>query len=47
MKCKNCKKNSLLKVVEIGKQPLSGFFYPQKKKESKKVFFRFIQVFEV
>lgn len=36
MKCKNCKKNSLLKVVEIGKQPLSGFFYSKKKKNLKK-----------
>ncbi len=32
MKCKNCKKKSLSKVVEIGKQPLSGFFYSKKKK---------------
>lgn len=36
MKCKNCKKNSLFKVVEIGKQPLSGFFYSKKKKKLKK-----------
>ena len=32
MKCKSCKKKSLSKVVEIGKQPLSGFFYSKKKK---------------
>ena len=32
MKCKNCKKKSLKKIVKIGKQPLSGFFYSQKKK---------------
>ena len=36
MKCKNCKKNSLKKVVEIGKQPLSGFFYSKKKQNLKK-----------
>ena len=36
MKCKNCKKKSLSKVVEIGKQPLSGFFYSKKKKNLKK-----------
>ena len=40
MKCKNCKKKSLSKVVEIGKQPLSGFFYSKKKKKSKEIFFR-------
>jgi NDP-4-keto-2,6-dideoxyhexose 3-C-methyltransferase len=31
MKCKNCKKSSLKKIVKIGKQPLSGFFYSTKK----------------
>ena len=36
MKCKNCKKNSLVKIVKIGKQPLSGFFYKSKKKNLKK-----------
>ena len=36
MKCKNCKKRSLKKVVEIGKQPLSGFFYSKKKTNLKK-----------
>lgn len=36
MKCKNCKKNSLKKIVKIGKQPLSGFFYSKKKKNLKK-----------
>ena len=30
MKCKNCKKNSLKRIVKIGKQPLSGFFYLRK-----------------
>ena len=30
MSCKNCKKNSLKRVVKIGKQPLSGFFYSRK-----------------
>ena len=47
MKCKNCKKNSLKKVVEIGKQPLSGFFYSKKKTKFKKIFFRLIQVLKV
>tara|TARA_A100001011_G_scaffold399522_1_gene508574 strand:+ start:158 stop:1414 length:1257 start_codon:yes stop_codon:yes gene_type:complete len=32
MKCKNCGKHLLRKVVKIGKQPLSGFFYPRKQK---------------
>ncbi len=36
MKCKNCKKNSLIKVIKIGKQPLSGFFYLKKKTNLKK-----------
>ncbi len=36
MKCKNCKKDSLEKIVKIGKQPLSGFFYKSKKKNLKK-----------
>ena len=31
MKCKNCEKSSLKKIVKIGKQPLSGFFYSKKK----------------
>ena len=31
MKCKNCKQSSLKKIVKIGKQPLSGFFYSTKK----------------
>ena len=30
MICKNCKKKKLSKIVKIGKQPLSGFFYSQK-----------------
>jgi len=30
MKCKNCNKNSLKRIVKIGKQPLSGFFYSKK-----------------
>ena len=36
MKCKNCKKNNLKKLVKIGDQPLSGFFYPKKKNNLKK-----------
>jgi len=31
MKCKNCKQSSLKKIVKIGKQPLSGFFYSTRK----------------
>ena len=31
MICTNCKKKKLSKIVKIGKQPLSGFFYSQKK----------------
>ncbi len=31
MICKNCKKKKLSKIVKIGKQPLSGFFYSKKK----------------
>ena len=31
MKCKNCKQSSLKKIIEIGKQPLSGFFYSSKR----------------
>lgn len=31
MICNNCKKRKLSKVVKIGKQPLSGFFYSRKK----------------
>ena len=34
MSCKNCKSTKLIKRVEIGKQPLSGFFY---KKINKKL----------
>ena len=30
MSCKNCKKNSLKRIVKIGRQPLSGFFYQKK-----------------
>ena len=36
MKCKNCKKSSLKMIVEIGKQPLSGFFYSTKKNNLEK-----------
>ena len=36
MECKNCKSNSLEKIVKIGKQPLSGFFYSRKKTKLKK-----------
>ena len=31
MNCKNCNKNSLKRIVKIGKQPLSGFFHKTKK----------------
>jgi hypothetical protein len=31
MICINCKEKKLLKIVKIGKQPLSGFFYRKKK----------------
>ena len=30
MKCKNCKKTSFKKILKLGKQPLSGFFYEKK-----------------
>jgi len=33
MKCKNCKRNFLKKIVKIGKQPLSGFFHSKKEKK--------------
>ena len=36
MNCKNCNNKNLLKIVKIGKQPLSGFFYKMKKKNIKK-----------
>jgi len=36
MRCKNCRHNFLEKIVKIGKQPLSGFFYPNKKKKLEK-----------
>tara|TARA_S200000501_G_scaffold285652_1_gene269967 strand:+ start:450 stop:1706 length:1257 start_codon:yes stop_codon:yes gene_type:complete len=36
MICKNCKNKKLSKIVEIGKQPLSGFFYSKKKHDLKK-----------
>ena len=36
MTCKNCKKNFLKKIVKIGKQPLSGFFYLKKKTNLRK-----------
>ena len=36
MKCKNCKQSSLKKIIEIGKQPLSGFFYSTKKNNLEK-----------
>ena len=37
MRCKNCRHNFLEKIVKIGKQPLSGFFYPKKKKNLKNI----------
>ena len=36
MVCINCKNRQLFKIVEIGKQPLSGFFYSKKKYNLKK-----------
>jgi hypothetical protein len=36
MICKNCKKRKVYKVVKLGKQPLSGFFYNHKKYNLKK-----------
>ena len=36
MRCRNCKSIKLEKVVKIGKQPLSGFFYDSKKTKLKK-----------
>ena len=36
MVCINCKSRQLFKIVEIGKQPLSGFFYSKKKYNLKK-----------
>ena len=36
MECKNCKKKLLKKIVQLGKQPLSGFFYSKKKLNLKK-----------
>ena len=34
--CINCKKKKLELVVSLGKQPLSGIFYPKKKLNLKK-----------
>ena len=36
MICKNCKKNKISRIVKLGKQPLSGFFYDKKKYNLKK-----------
>ena len=36
MRCRNCKNINLEKVIKIGKQPLSGFFYDSKKTILKK-----------
>ena len=36
MKCRNCKSKRLIRIVKIGEQPLSGFFYKSKKKNLKK-----------
>ncbi len=36
MICKNCKSKRLKKIVKIGKQPLSGFFYSKKMYDLKK-----------
>ena len=32
MKCKNCKSKKLIKVVKLGKQPISSVFYDKVKK---------------
>ena len=36
MICKNCKSKRLKKIVKIGKQPLSGFFYSKKMQHLKR-----------
>jgi len=36
MKCRNCKKSQLKKIVNVGSQPLSGIFYKSKQKKLKK-----------
>ena len=36
MKCRNCKKKKLKKIVKIGSQPLSGVFYQSKRYNLKK-----------
>ena len=41
MKCKNCKSKKLIKVVKLGKQPISSVFY-EKVKKFARIFFRFI-----
>ena len=36
MKCINCNKSNLLKIVKIGHQPISSLFYPKRKNNLKK-----------
>jgi 2-polyprenyl-3-methyl-5-hydroxy-6-metoxy-1,4-benzoquinol methylase len=36
MKCKNCKSNKLIKIIKIGKHPISSVFYDSKKLNLKK-----------
>ncbi len=36
MKCRNCKKQKLKRIIKIGSQPLSGIFYKKKKYNLKK-----------
>ena len=36
MKCINCENNDLVKIVNIGRQPISSLFYSKKKKNLKK-----------
>ena len=36
MRCRNCKLKKLKKIVKIGKQPLSGIFYKNKRFNLKK-----------
>jgi len=35
-KCRNCKSEKLRKIIKVGPQPLSGFFYKKKKFNLKK-----------
>ena len=35
-KCRNCESKKLKRIIQIGQQPLSGFFYKAKKFDLKK-----------